>query len=123
MRVAILSRRRPNTMRRLLSLLPLGAIALAACSQQVSLGDPTPGVTPDPGDPGAPPIVVPDPTPPLVYPDGPYGVVKGSVLKNFSWEGYRDGTGEWGPISMLDYYNPDLKKPIKALKLEMAATW
>jgi len=110
---------------RLRFILPLGALALAACSSQVSLGDPTPGVHPvDPGEDPGPTLVVPDPKPALTYPEGPYGKVKGATIDNMSWEGYRDGTGEWTTISLLDYYNPDLDpaRP-KALKLEMAATW
>jgi hypothetical protein len=107
-----------------LILLPLGALALAACSSQVSLGDPTPGVHPvDPGGTTPPVLAIPDPKPELTYPEGPYGKTAGSVIPNLSWEGYKNGTGDWGTISLLDYYDPDGSKGINAIKVNLAATW
>jgi hypothetical protein len=73
-----------------------------------------------PGDDSAP---VEDTAPPLTYPAGPYGRAVGSVIANFTWEGYRDGTGEWTKLSFLDYYDPDGKKGINAIKIGGAALW
>ncbi len=64
-----------------------------------------------------------DTAPPLTYPVGPYGKTVGSVIPNLSWDGYRDGTGEWTKISLLDYYDPDGTRGIKALKIGGAALW
>lgn len=61
--------------------------------------------------------------PPLEYPPGPYGKAVGSVIPNLSWEGYRDGTGEWTTISLLDYYDPDGSRGIHAIKVGAAALW
>ena len=112
-------------MQRLLRMiLPLGALALAACSSQVSLGDPTPGVKPvDPATTPDPVLAIPDPKPELTYPEGPYGKTVGSVMANMSWEGYKDGTGEYKTISLLDYFDPDGSRHYNAIKLTLAATW
>ena len=71
-------------------------------------------------DTGAP---VEDTAPPLTYPEGPYGKVVGATIPNLTWEGYRDGTGEWGPISLLDYYDPDGTRGFNAIKIGGAALW
>jgi len=64
-----------------------------------------------------------DTAPPLEYPPGPYGKAVGNVLPNLTWDGYRDGTGEWTKISLLDYYDPDGSRGIHAIKLGAAALW
>lgn len=64
-----------------------------------------------------------DSAPALAYPAGPYGKTVGAVMPNVTWEGYRDGTGEWTRISLLDYYDPDGSKGIRAIKLGGAALW
>jgi len=98
---------------------------LTACSTSVSLGNP--GTPPDNGandanviEVGAPP---PDPTPSADYPAGPYGKKVGDVIPNFSWKGYRNGVGDYTDIALLDYYDPDGKKGVRALKLNIAAVW
>lgn len=60
---------------------------------------------------------------PLEYPAGPYGKTVGATMPNISWEGYRDGTGEWTTISLLDYYDPDGSRGIRAIKVGAAALW
>ena len=60
---------------------------------------------------------------PLEYPAGPYGKAVGNVIPNLTWDGYRDGTGEWTKISLLDYYDPDGSRGIHAIKLGAAALW
>lgn len=76
---------------------------------------------------GDPPVEETGPTedtaPPLEYPPGPYGKAVGNVMPNVSWEGYRDGTGEWTTISLLDYYDPDGSRGIHAIKVGAAALW
>lgn len=72
----------------------------------------------DPGD-GSPP---PDGTS-LTYPAGPYGKTAGTTIPNITWKGYRDGTGDWTDISLLDYYDPDGSRGITALLIETAAQW
>ena len=66
---------------------------------------------------------VEDTAPPLEYPPGPYGKAVGSVIPNITWEGYRDGVGEWTKISLLDYYDPDGTRNIRAIKVGAAALW
>lgn len=61
--------------------------------------------------------------PPLEYPPGPYGKAVGAVLPNVTWEGYKDGTGEWTKLSLLDYYDPDGTRGINAIKIGGAALW
>jgi hypothetical protein len=64
-----------------------------------------------------------DTAPPLDYPTGPYGKKVGSVIANLRWDGYRDGTGAWTTISLLDYYDPDGSRGIRAIKIAAAALW
>lgn len=64
-----------------------------------------------------------DTAPPLEYPPGPYGKAVGAVLPNVTWEGYKDGTGEWTKLSLLDYYDPDGTRGINAIKIGGAALW
>ncbi len=64
-----------------------------------------------------------DTAPPLEYPPGPYGKTVGAVIPNATWEGYKDGTGEWTKISLLDYYDPDGTRGINAIKIGGAALW
>ena len=64
-----------------------------------------------------------DTAPPLEYPAGPYGKAVGSVMPNIAWEGYRDGTGEWTKITLLDYFDPDGSRGIRAIKIGAAALW
>lgn len=64
-----------------------------------------------------------DTAPPLEYPAGPYGKTVGSVIPNITWEGYRDGVGEWTTMSLLDYYDPDGSRGIHAIKVGAAALW
>jgi hypothetical protein len=74
-------------------------------------------------DPGTEAGPTEDAAPPLEYPAGPYGKTVGAVMPNLSWQGYRDGTGEWTTISLLDYYDPDGSRGIHAIKLGAAALW
>ena len=78
----------------------------------------------DTGDPGADTTPAEDTAaPPLTYPAGPYGKAVGSVVPNLKWMGYRDGTGAWGEIALLDYYDPDGSRGITAIKVNLAAVW
>lgn len=76
----------------------------------------------DPAEDTAAPVEE-DTAPPLTYPEGPYGKAVGSVIPNLEWEGYRDGTGEWTKVSLLDYYDPDGSRGINAIKIGGAALW
>jgi hypothetical protein len=64
-----------------------------------------------------------DTAPPLEYPPGPYGKAVGAVIPNVTWEGYKDGVGEWTKLSLLDYYDPDGSRGINAIKIGGAALW
>ena len=44
-------------------------------------------------------------------------------MPNITWDGYRDGTGEWTKISLLDYYDPDGSRGFRAIKIGAAALW
>jgi hypothetical protein len=79
----------------------------------------------DSGDPGTDSTPPPDDTAPptATYPAGPYGKTVGSVIANLSWKGYRNGTGAWGDIALLDYYDPDGTRGYRALKINLAALW
>ena len=59
----------------------------------------------------------------LEYPAPPYGKTEGKVIPNLVFKGYRDGAGDWTDIAMGDYYDPDGKRGITAIKIEMAAAW
>ena len=80
-----------------------------------------------PGDETAAPVddsaPAADTAPALEYPPGPYGKAVGNVLPNLTWDGYRDGTGEWTKLSLLDYYDPDGSRKINAIKIGAAALW
>jgi hypothetical protein len=80
-------------------------------------GDNETGATDDTGTPEE------DTRPALTYPEGPYGKAVGSTIPNLAWEGYRDGTGEWTNLSLLDYYDPDGTRGINAIKIGGAALW
>lgn len=63
------------------------------------------------------------------YPPGPYGVTKGSVIQDHTWEGWTAPT-EVGfdenaleTISLRDYYDPDGTKGYKAIVINAAARW
>ncbi len=103
-------------------LLTASLLALSGCSSAVSLGDPTPGA-PSNTEGTDPVLVVPTPTTIVAYPEGPYGKTAGSVLPQMSWDGYREGGGEWTKVDMLDYYDPKGEKGYKALLVEMSALW
>jgi len=78
----------------------------------------------DTGDPGTDSTPPEDTAkPPLDYPAGPYGKAVGNVVQNLKWMGYRDGTGAWGEIALLDYYDPDGSRGITAIKVNLAAVW
>jgi hypothetical protein len=82
---------------RLLAWLGLGAVLVAGCT--VGAGPPVPPLPEDAGSSDQP------------YPEGPYGVGVGSVIRNYGFTGYVDpsqGVGEARhvPISLGDFYNP-----------------
>jgi len=63
------------------------------------------------------------------YPPGPYGVESGSVIKNLSWQGWREPVaagfdeGSLETITLGDYYDPDGSKGYKAIVINAAARW
>jgi hypothetical protein len=59
----------------------------------------------------------------LVYPAGPYGLAKGMVFPNFTFKGYKKGTGEWTDLSMLDYYDPDGTHGVYGIYYVVGAQW
>ena len=103
----------------------LATIALAACSSSSSPS--TQPTTTPPVDTGTKPVddAVVDETPltPAAYPDGPYGIVKGNVIENHTWKGYRDASGDWTDVSMADYFDPDGSKGIYAIYVVVSAQW
>lgn len=75
-------------------------------------GPPTPAPTPDAGSKSC------------VYPAGPYGVTKGSVVApTLSWQVYPAGSTPPVTVSASDYFDCDGKKGINALDISQAATW
>ncbi|MBL8714410.1 MAG: redoxin domain-containing protein [Myxococcales bacterium] len=83
------------------------------------------GAPPPPSDSGAadtaPP---PDTAPPsTTYPSGPYGSSVGSTFPNLSFNGYRDGTGSWVPVTMADYYDPTGARGITGVLIIVSASW
>jgi hypothetical protein len=98
----------------------------AACSSKGA--DTGPGVVPPPEDTGT----VDDTTPPedtapppwATNPDGPYGLLKGNVFPNLSFDGYKGGAGgEWTTIKMIDYYDPDGTRGIYGILFVVSAEW
>ena len=65
----------------------------------------------------------------LTYPAGPYGVKKGSVIQDHTWEGWAAPSevgydeGKLEMISLGDYYDPDGTKGYKAIVVNAAARW
>ena len=59
----------------------------------------------------------------LAYPEAPYGKSANAVFPNVTFEGYREGTGAWTSLSMLDYFDPDDTKGVRALYIVVAAQW
>lgn len=66
---------------------------------------------------------VEDTAPALTYPEGPYGLAVGQVFPNFAFKGYKNGTGEWTDITMLDYYDPDGSRGINGIYFVVSAQW
>ncbi len=99
----------------------LAAVWLCACSSTTSLGDPGPG-KPDQDTGSADPVLYVPPALPA-YPAGPYGKTRGAVIPNLSWEGYRNGTGDWTTITLGDYYDPDGSRGVTAIKVNLTAQW
>lgn len=64
-----------------------------------------------------------DTAPWLTYPEGPYGLKVGETFPNFTFKGYKDGTGEWTDISMIDYYDPDSTRGINGIYYVVSAQW
>jgi thiol-disulfide isomerase/thioredoxin len=64
-----------------------------------------------------------DTAPWLTYPEGPYGLKVGETFPNFAFKGYKDGTGEWTDISMIDYYDPDGTRGINGIYWVVSAQW
>ncbi len=64
-----------------------------------------------------------DTAPWLTYPEGPYGLTVGETFPNFAFKGYKDGTGEWTDISMIDYYDPDGTRGINGVYWVVSAQW
>jgi hypothetical protein len=58
------------------------------------------------------------------YPAGPYGNTPGTVIApNMTWQGFKDGSAQAGPISIQDYYDCDGTKGINAILIISAAQW
>jgi hypothetical protein len=50
-----------------------------------------------------------------VYPDGPYGLDALQIINNMTFMGFRDGGDPFTELSLIDYYDSDGAKEIKAL--------
>jgi hypothetical protein len=71
---------------------------------------------------------VEDTAPWLVYPEGPYGLLRGNVFPPLKFKGYKGGlegknAGEWVDIEVQDYYDPTGERGIYALLLIVSAEW
>lgn len=73
----------------------------------------------------SPSVVSVEKLPPLAlaYPEGPYGKTVNAIFPEVTFEGYRDGDGEWSTLSMLDYFDPEGAKGIHAIYVVVAAQW
>lgn len=99
---------------------PGGSTAAPAGSgAPTNLGD---DAAPPEADAGAPSEADAAPTPPA-YPAAPFGKTKGKVFPDLAIEGYRDGTGDWTPIAMSDYYDPDGARGVRAVYVLIVAQW
>jgi hypothetical protein len=83
------------------------------------------GAPPPPATDSAPPPPADTAPPPSTgeYPSGPYGLSVGSVAPNVSLNGYRLGTGAYGPIKMSEYYDPTGARGIRGLLVTVSAAW
>lgn len=100
-------------------------VLFAACSSPKEAASVTDTGSTTPPEDTAP---VEDTAPWLKYPEGPYGLTKGSVFPNLTLNGYRNGVegkaaGEFGPLSMLDYYDPTGDRKIYAILFVVSAEW
>jgi hypothetical protein len=50
-----------------------------------------------------------------VYPAGPYGLNALQIFNDMTFMGFRDGADPFTELSLIDYYDPDGAKGIKAL--------
>jgi hypothetical protein len=91
---------------------------VAACSAPLDPAPPAAAETPPVDE--QPPIEEPKA---LAYPEGPYGKAAGDVFPDVTFDGYRDGTGEWTALHMLDYFDPNGDKGIRAVYVVVAAQW
>lgn len=58
------------------------------------------------------------------YPDGGFGVDVGSYVSgNLAWQGYTEGAGQSGTVSIQDYFDCDGSKGIHALLIDSSAAW
>lgn len=62
-----------------------------------------------------------DTTPP--YPDGPYGLKLGDTYPDFTFPGYRGGTGDWTTVSLHDDYDPDGSRGITGVFVTIGSPW
>jgi hypothetical protein len=57
------------------------------------------------------------------YPAGPYGLLAGDVFPNLVLDGYRGARAPWGKLAMAMYYDPDGRRGINALVIDVSAPW
>lgn len=91
-------------------LLSLGAAAVGCSAgvRDLSIGDSGTGLGTDTG---------------LGCPPGTTGFLEGQVLEPVALEGYVQSRGEYGPMSLCDYWDPDGNKGIHALLVIRSGAW
>ncbi|MGZ5969730.1 MAG: peroxiredoxin family protein [Polyangiales bacterium] len=111
--------------------MPRILLALALSSSLVACGaSPDQGPTTDPQTEDPPAADPPSDQPPAeqppaqpAYPAGTTGLKQGQIFPDVSFEGYRDGTGDWTSLAMHDYFDPDGSKKVTGLYIVVSAQW
>ena len=109
--------------RTLLCVLPLASFACSTAAPNDHAA-PTPDSAIPVVDAPSDDVVVDTPAPVFdtdkPYPDGPYGMKKGLVYPNLTFDGYRDAKRPWTKLSMQDYYDPHGTRGVRALFVVVA---
>jgi hypothetical protein len=102
----------------------LSLVSLVGCGaapNEPAPGEPAPEAPPSEAPSAQPPSDTPPPPP--AYPSGTTGLAQFNVFPDVTFEGYRDGKGDWTTLAMHDYFDPDGSKKITGLYIVVSAQW